>query len=370
MDFEVIKDNELTTEALLHSQKPLFTESEIRMLRFSPWTWHLISGEMPKKTNEFYMDAGYCSFLTTITMDHMLSHALEKKTLGNLSENDLRFARKTDKQNKLISIINSPLLSPIKGANLLDSFYQTKMAGYAIAGECIARINNDEKQQFIPKVSEKLDAYRALIPFAAASLADFCFVKGSYVDYVESGRKTKRPSDIDLGIMCSLDAQEYFEMMESYDSDANVDGIIVNPLFIPFGEHLGYTFFDLDINEKTKFVYADNSSEGFATRKNPLKLVHSDGNCSLRSLRKLTADKSELEELASSGLQRKIYSLIRKPEMFYKKLLLTSMQNEVEAPAGLSRMYAPELSIDKTRELAAMASIEISRMAEKISPKY
>jgi hypothetical protein len=368
MKYEIIPDSKLNLSTLLDATKPLFTESEIKLLKKSPWTWYHLSEEPPEKNKAFYLDAGYHAFKSVITLDNTLKKALQTSFLENLTIDDLRLKKKIEGLNK-ISEFMGLTNNQIKSSNLRDAFYECKRAGFEIAEECLSELLGEQYALDVNVTDANRKKFEQLIEYISLVWAETAFVKGSYVEYIESNGTSKKPSDIDLVLIVDhLDKNSYYENMELFGDDAKIDDIPIHPLFISTEFREAYTFFDLDINKNTKFLYNDSINTPMRLRRNPENLILFMGNMSIEKQRCMMVDEDKINDLCySKNAHSKIASAIRQPEMFYKHLSQNNLGHIVSPPIKLSDDFDRNMPFGEIKRLLAESSIELSRMAQKLN---
>jgi hypothetical protein len=370
MNYDIMPDSKLNLTALINSSKILFTESEINLLKKSPWTWHNISGEIPEKSQNFYIDAGYHAFKAVIPLDNTLRKALKHNSLDNVTLENLKMQKKIDELNKLsrfLGIQNNEITS----SNIEDVVYESKLAGFIIAKFCEEKLI-DEKYQFKIKISDKNKKnFADFMPYVCSSLPKLAFVKGSYVEYAESGGIIKIPQDAYLELIVnSLEKDAYYNIIHQYAKDAQINNIPLNPLIVSDCFRDAFTFFDLDINEKTRFLYAAPGSDVIYLRKNPEKLLLAKGNEGLEKLRGLIVEDNIIKELCESdNAHRKINAMVNQPEVFYKFIKENKLDNLVTPPEKINK-FNKNLPSYKIKALLAKSSIELSIMNQRLNNQY
>lgn len=361
MDYDVVLDSELSVDALLEStnnKRAILSETEVEIMKKSPWLWHLISGELPEKNKEFYRDAGYCAFETVITMDNSFYNALSNNT-NDMSMADVNIEHKIKNINKLSNLLELHHLK-IEGENYFDLFFQCKMAGFEIADYCANQLD-DEHKSIILNVSDKnKKIYECVVEYVHPN-SGMAFIKGSYIDYIVSGRTTKQPHDIDVGLLLNINKDNYYEMMNMY-KDVAIEKIPIVPLIIPLSAKKGHSFFDLDINQETILLYS-NKTETLNVSTNPEKIIRTMGNSSLMKLRVLLSDEEKLNELYFKKFAHsKIYSTIRKPERMHTRLKQYRLENILTPLETTGDDFEINDSLNEIKNILARASIENSKM--------
>jgi hypothetical protein len=360
MKYNIILDSQLTAENLLKYNKVFFTESEIKLFAKTPWIWYTISGEKPEKTPELYLDAGYTAFSTIITLDNTLKKALSTthSFLGKeITEEDVNIEKKIEKIEKLSAFLGLNA-AKIDTKDTVRALYECKMLGFAIAYFCQSKLP-DEKYLFKAKSDEERRKKFAGVPESIASENPaLAFIKGSYVDYINSNGTTRLPSDIDVPMVINcLTKERYVNILEH---SSGVDNIEIFPMIIPLKYMDGYTFFDLDVHEKSEFIAGN---ETIVLAKNPAKMLRTASNFGLEKIRSLLVNDEKIETLCRSpNVHRKIYSAIRLPELFYMRLKQNNLGHLFYVPESRSLKFHKNLPLNDIKNLLAESSIELSMM--------
>jgi len=403
MNYDIIPDSELSIDTLLNTNKLIFTESEIKSFENTPWTWYNISGQSPEyiwqaiqkynhsqKNIDLLIDLGYSAFYEVIPMDNTIKNAIKSKNnkslpITEITINDLKMNAKVEQLDKMSKFLSMPEINSLnqesnEKKSTLDIIFEYKIRGWDIARICYDKIStlspyNDEIHNFnISQSNIDKERFSEISSFAHNMHAVRAFLKGSYINYVESEKKSKIPSDIDVAlILKSIDKSEYYTLIQD---KSKVDNIEIYPLIIPSLYANAHTFFDLDVNQNSKLIYSDPTynpniaDNKLKTIKHPEKIIRVLGNLGINKLRKLALDEKQIIDLCkSSHAHRKIYSAIRRPEMLYKNLEENHLEHLVSAPIAQSHKFNKNSPIMDIQRLLMESSITLSRMNSEIN-KY
>jgi len=409
-DYEIIPDSELNIETLLNSNKILLAESEIKSYKNTPWTWYTISGESPESiwyanvnsgssiqnTNSqknkinMLIDMGYSAFDDVITIDNTVKKALKHNKdnaipITELTISDLKMQSKIEHINKLSNFIGMPQIINLNAYNnkaiskkdIIDAVFECKLTGWDIAQICYTKIEElDKNKEEINSINiEQLQQdskFSKITDYAIKMGAVRSFLKGSYINYIESGKKAKFPSDIDVSII--LKNLNKFEYLQIIQEESKIEDIEIYPLIIAYCHKEAHAFFDLDVNSKSRIIY-NNSAYNNSLNRNainnnilhttnhPEKMIRVIGNAGINKIRALALNEEHIKELCqSSHAHRKIYSAIRMPEIFYRRIKEYNRGIIINKPNEYSSKFYPTMPFSEIQKLLMQSSIELSKM--------
>ncbi|MGV8087115.1 MAG: hypothetical protein ACP5N1_05795 [Candidatus Woesearchaeota archaeon] len=409
MNYTIIPDSKLNMETLLELNTLVFTESEVKSFQNTLWTWsnitnlplekilkdkgkemHDLEKEKPLEKDikdknikdmmiNLLIDIGYIAFSEVMTMDNTIKKAVElqsidpnyKITLSGLSMTNK--IEQLDKLSKIMDIksiepLNQRYLSP-KKRDIYDRLFEYKMRGWEIASMCFDYIkeldSNEIKSINIISSKDSEIKFSEIISYAKKMNATKAFLKGSYINYVESQYTSNLPSDIDVVILIKdLDKSRYFNILEEKSFIRDIDII---PLIIPDLYKNAHTFFDLDMSKGGKLIYlnpeysSDSGSNSMIMH--PEKIIRVMGNNRLSKIRSLAVNRNMINKLCSSETaHRKIYSLIRTPEIYYRILKENNIDHLVTKPVVLSSKFDKNMPTVEIQKLLFESSINLSYM--------
>ncbi len=384
--YEIIPDKELSVDTLLNSKNILFTESEIQLYKKTPWTWHLLSGENVIKNTDYYLNAGYDAFVSVMALDDTVRHVLKeliltkgtlnKETLNLVPLEDLHLENKIkrlDALTKEILELPLPVTSNVYSNNILHnsadannygvikSLYDLKMCGFKIAESCVGNLLTEQYSQNVVASILTQNKYPILTDISRKLSTGISSIKGSYVNYIESNKTSNIPKDIDLVLSANINTiEKYYSLIIKGLDLPKIDDTEISLILIPHEYLDGYTFFDLDVNKKSVFIQANRLIQ---LNNHPEKIVGISGNIALEKLRQKIPKVDKIKALFDNPITyRKVQSMIRQPERFYKKLDQVNLSYLVSAPIDRKYPLSKDLSSKDLQKMLAAASIELSQM--------
>jgi hypothetical protein len=362
LNYRIIKDRDLSVDTLINRDHILFTESEIRLFQKTPWTWHMASDNIPVKNNNFFWDAGYSSLTAISDIDTIIKNAMKQKPLHSLNSNEVNLDKKISELNRLSHFLGIPKMD-MDSANIPQIAYKCKIRGLELASMCLEELFVESKPIKANATEENKIKFAELIASTSQFSPVIAFVKGSYVSYIEFGKKTKTPAEAYVQIIVKdFDEKKYYDML---NINATVEDIRVRPLLIPYRFKDAYTFFDLDVNKKSRFIHGN---ENVFIRRHPDKILRVMGNTHLEKIRSFTSSDERIENmLASDKDHKKIYLAIRQAYLYHWQLHANGLGEIAGEANHRYKEFNRNLPLRDLKRLLAESSIEVSELAQRLN---